>query len=591
MKFFWRLKKTDSEPQGSTETASADAATAAPTTATERDSSSAGALRTAEIGSRSTEPQQQQVAEEPASNVVTLQPVRLTERIAAAAMKTVTSLAAAEPVTLVTEALKPRSPGPLPGQESSYQYLVRALAANAGGHILVLGRPGTGRRTAVMETLERERANLSRPCDWVYLASGEGRRLEAFSLPHGQGRMLAREANAAVARVRSTYQRLAVSDDFRLGLEIIDEEYRQRATKSFDLLKRRAEDQNIALMKTPEGFVLAPMHDGKVVRNDVFRALPETMQHEVEAKIGELEIELKAFLERLPQDDNAQADRITAFHHDAALRAVKPHIDAVRVAFTECGAFLDALQAVLISGIVAGDHQAAAVGRLVNAHVLEAQTAADFSERAPLVFAHDTSLAGLCGEAGHDGAGQTVIKPGALMRANGGYLVLEAWRLAADQRGWAALVACLETGEIRPSGCGAVQVDALPFAGRVLLIADEHSLAQLLAIDAGLKRHFTHVVRFSSALPRSAMGVAEYAAFAASIAAAQGLRPISASASDALYRAALARDCDVAAVPLDAHALRALLVAADVEAEVENATHIRAVHIEEATRRVSELVI
>lgn len=594
MKFFWRLKRDEaSEPAPNPDKPVAETAAGAEAPAAEV--STAATSPDAKAEAVNAEPAAAEVIEvkdEPASNVVTLQPSRLTERIAAAALKTVNSLTSAEPVSLVTETLKARAPGPLPGQEPAYQHLSRALAAaNPQAHVLVAGRAGSGRRTAVLETLEHARARLPRPCDWVYLASGDGRRLEAFSLPHGQGAMLAREANAAVARIRANYERLAASDDFRLGLEIIDEESRQRAGKTLDLLKRRAEEQNIALVKTPEGFVLAPMHEGKVVRNDVFRALPETMQREVEIKITELEAELKAFLERLPAEDNAQSDRIAAFHRDAAVRVVKPHIDTIRVAFTDCGAILDGLHAVLVSGI-ANEAQASGgkISQVFEAQIMEAQTAADFSEKAPAIFAHEVSHAALYGEVGRDSAGRLILKPGALMHANGGYLVLEAWRLAADPRAWAALAAALEMGQIRPTGCGGSAADPLPFAGRVILIADEHALARLLAVDSGLRRYFPHIVRLPSSLPRSSMGVAEYASFAAGLAAAQGLRPIAATASDALYRAALSRDGDASTVPLDAHALRTLLLAADLEAEAEDSAHIRSNHIEEAARRGSDVV-
>jgi predicted ATP-dependent protease len=87
------------------------------------------------------------------------------------------------------------------------------------------------------------------------------------------------------------------------------------------------------------------------------------------------------------------------------------------------------------------------------------------------------------------------------------------------------------------------------------------------------------------------MTVAEYAGLAASIAAAEGLRPIASNASDALYRAALARDGDAEMLPLDAHALRALLLDADLEAASVDATHIRQVDVEAAARRAAELSV
>jgi predicted ATP-dependent protease len=87
------------------------------------------------------------------------------------------------------------------------------------------------------------------------------------------------------------------------------------------------------------------------------------------------------------------------------------------------------------------------------------------------------------------------------------------------------------------------------------------------------------------------MTVAEYAALAASIAEAEGLRPIAVNAADAIYRAALARDGDAEMLPLDLHALRALLLDAELEAAAVDAVHIRQVDVEAAARRAAELSI
>jgi predicted ATP-dependent protease len=468
--------------------------------------------------------------------------------------------------------------------------MLRVLSApQPNAHVLVTGRSGSGRRTAAQYCVSQARAQRSDACDWVYVTSHDGSQLEPHSLPRGQGAAFATEANAAAERARASHQRLMAGDDYRLGLEIIDEEYRQRANKMLDVLKRRAEEQNIALVKTPEGFVLAPMHDGKVVRNDVFRALPEGMQREVENKISGLETDLKAFLELLPEEDNAQSLRVEAFIRDAALRAIRPHTDALRVLFADAGNIIDAVQNALVAAACgqADTRSPAAVA----GQVLMAQASADVSAFAPAVFAQDTSPAGLCGEVGFDSTGRLKLKPGALMQANGGYVVVDAWRLAADSHGWAALARALELGHVYPLAPAGVDVGAIALSARIVLIADEHALTRLLSIDSGLRRFFRHIVRLPSTVPRGVMTVAEYAALAASIAEAEGLRSIAVNAADAIYRAALARDGDAELLPLDLHGLHALLLDADLEAAAAGASHIRQSDVEAAARRAAELSI
>jgi hypothetical protein len=539
------------------------------------------------------------------SNVVALQPARLSERIAAAAVKTVATLTASEPsaappaLASQADTLTPRAAGPLPGQEAAYDHLGRLLGnPNFSGNILVLGPAGSGRRTAVKTQLERHRGALPRPQDWLYIVSAaDGRRLRSFAMPHGQGAMLAREAKAAISKAKANHDRLIASDEFRLGLEIIDEEFRHKTGKTLDSLKRRAEEQNIALVKTPDGFVLAPMHEGKVVRNDVFRALPEQLQRDVEAKIAGLEGELKAFIDALPGDDTQQAERVASFNRDAAVRAVKPQLETVRLAFNECGDFIDELQASLIAVTAAssqlpagGDRTRIAAAGAPQVQVLAVQTAMDFSQPAPVVMAHDVTPAGLLGELGIDAAGQLALSPGAMAQANGGYLIVEAWRLAANPSAWCALSAGLATGELRPLARGGLlaDIDPLPFSGRLIVIADEVSFDKLLAIDPGARRHFPHVLRFRASVPRSAFDVAGYASFAARIAAQAGLRPIAANAADALYRAATSGAGAGDRLTLDTHALANLLMEADFEAAASQNPHISAQDVEAASKRAAE---
>lgn len=600
MKFFWRAKKdeatasesvesvADGAKPNEAETASASAMTSATSPAPANDDTKSQAA-----------PQEAPAADAVASNVVTLQPARLTERIAAAA-KTVVDFAQPEPLSpeaLAYETLTPRPAGPLPGQEAAYEHLARALAsAQVKSHIIVLGPAGSGRRTAARLEIERHRAVSPRPCDWIYVGpQGDGRRLKAFALPHGQGGLLVREARTAIARARTSHERLTASDEYRLGLEIIDEEFRQKAGKTLELLKRRAEDQNIALVKTPEGFVLAPMHEGKVVRSDVFRSLPESLQRDVEAKIAGLEGELKSFIDALPSEDTQQSERIVSFNRDTALRAVRPQMEPVRLAFNESRDLIDTLEGALVAAFAGTGvrREGGTAQPSLSTQVLAAQAAADFSETAPAVFAQDVSPEGLCGQLALDACGQLALARGSLMQANGGTLVIEAWRLAADPAGWQLLSSVLDTGEIRPRLAPglALEVDPLPLSARVVILADENALKRLLAVDPGARRYFPYIVRMPAMLPRAVFDAGAYAAFAASIAQEAGLRPIAATAADALYRAAIARDGTGAVLPLDTHALRALLQEADLDALAAGCAQIRTADVETAAKRASETLL
>ena len=84
---------------------------------------------------------------------------------------------------------------------------------------------------------------------------------------------------------------------------VIDEQFRSGQEEALEALNTKAQGQNIAILRTPTGFTMAPMHEGKVVKPEVFNALPESMRKDVETKIEALQKELASILERMPKAD------------------------------------------------------------------------------------------------------------------------------------------------------------------------------------------------------------------------------------------------------------------------------------------------
>ena len=172
------------------------------------------------------------------------------------------------------------------------------------------------------------------------------------------------------------------------------------------------------------------------------------------------------------------------------------------------------------------------------------------------------------------------------MRANGGFLVIEAWRLAAAPEGWAVLSAAIESGEIKPLSAPGIVVDTEPVKldVRVILLAEPQSLEKLAAIDPGLTKHFPLVARFDgTALCRDAEA-GDFSAFAATIANDNGFRPVAEAAAAAIYSDARRRAEKPDSVSLDFTALRTLLSEADQLASAGGSDIIRRADIEDASR-------
>ena len=213
------------------------------------------------------------------------------------------------------------------------------FGANIKSHdfnIFVLGPPASGKTTAVKAHLGPKAAEAPTPADWVYVYNFDNlNRPKALQLPHGRAKDLARGMVAALDELRSVLPALFESEDYQVRRRAIDEQFRSGQEEALEALNTRAQTQNIAILRTPTGFTMAPMHEGKVVKPEVFNALPETMRKEVEHKIEALQRDLEAILERMPKADKKRRADLSVLNEDVAKRAVDEALDDLMAAFSD----------------------------------------------------------------------------------------------------------------------------------------------------------------------------------------------------------------------------------------------------------------
>ena len=101
--------------------------------------------------------------------------------------------------------------------------------------------------------------------DWIYVVERHTpTRAKAFAIPHGKAAELVRDLRAAIDKATVAFERHTKSDEHRISLDLLEEEIRYLGDKAVDEVRRRAESQNIAVVKSLDGYVLAPMHEGRV---------------------------------------------------------------------------------------------------------------------------------------------------------------------------------------------------------------------------------------------------------------------------------------------------------------------------------------
>jgi lon-related putative ATP-dependent protease len=434
-------------------------------------------------------------------------------------------------------------------------------------NMFVLGPPASGKTTAVKAHLGPKAAAAAVPSDWVYVYNFENpNRPKALRLPAGRAKHLSKGMIAALDELRGVLPVRFESEDYQTRRRAIDEQFRSANEEALDALSKKAQAQNIALLRTPTGFAMAPMHEGKVVKPEVFNALPEAMRRDVENKIAALEKELAAILERLPTAEKRRRQQLSELNEEVATSAIRDALVELHASFSdvpEAAAYLEATGHDMVRNVglflATGEEENAIVRRptdsaqdprfrryLVNIMASNGEGAAPGGTMgAPVIEEINPTYGNMVGRVEHLAQMGTLvtdfllIKPGALHRANGGYLLVDARRLLLSPFAWEALKRAIKAREIRieqpteVSGLISTQTldpESIPLDIKVVLFGDRELYYLLSAYDPDFPRLFKVQADFDDTIARSSENDNAYARLIASVVKEHGLKPLDAAA-------------------------------------------------------------
>jgi len=489
----------------------------------------------------------------------------------------------------------------------------------AGFNLFVIGGTGVGMRDAVKAMLAEEARARPGPPDWVYVNNFmKPDRPVAIELPSGRAAGFKDAMHKLVEDLKSAAPAAFQSEDYQTRRGTIDETFQKKQFEAFTALREKAAKKSILLLRTPVGFAMAPAENGEVVPPDQFNTWPEEKRAETQAEIAALEEELERIVRQIPQWDKQRRDEVRALDRETAKYAVDHLIEEVRAAFADVprvAEHIEAVRADLIENVPIfataraeggeADPARAAAFERYEVNPLIAQNGAP---GAPLVEELHPTLGNLIGRIDYVSAHGVLvtnfllIKAGAIHRASGGYLLLDARALLMEPFSWTALKRTLKRGEIAIEDVGrflgltstvSLEPDPIPLEVKVVLIGDRLLYFLLFAYDPELAEHFKVLVDFEDEFARTPETEAVFARLAGSIAKRDGLR--------ALEREATARVVEHAArladhsgkLSLSVTNLRETLIEADFCAREAGRETIARADVERAlqarVRRASRL--
>jgi len=422
------------------------------------------------------------------------------------------------------------------GQERAKNAIEFGVGIRRDGYNLyVLGPAGAGKQTLLRQVIGRQAEATARPDDWCYVNNFDHpHRPRALRLPAGRGGALRDAMRKLVRELLAAIPAVFDSDEYRARTEQIDAEFSERHDKAFAALAEQASTQDVALLRTPTGFTLAPVTKGEVITPEAFAALTAEEQQKIEKAIASLQELLAQLLRDGQRWRKERRERIRALNREVASYAVGHEIEELRHDYADLPdvlAYFGAVEHDLVENI--DDFRRGSEPALVQMPLQIAEAQApnfrryevnlllDRSEPdgVPLVYEDLPTHPNLLGRVEHIAqlgaliTDFTLIKAGALHRANGGYLLLDVYKLLTQPFAWEGLKRALTTRRIRIESLGqmysfvstiSLEPEPIPLDVKVILFGERHWYYLLFALDPDFAELFKVAVDFDDEIARDA---------------------------------------------------------------------------------------
>ncbi|HSN84749.1 MAG TPA: ATP-binding protein [Polyangiales bacterium] len=438
-----------------------------------------------------------------------------------------------------------------------------ASISHEGYNLYVLGREGTGRHSFVQRFLEDKARGEKPASDWCYVNNfEESRKPRVIELRAGRGRELTEDMRQLIDDARGAIPAAFETEDYRTRREAIQNELQEEQEAAFEEVSSRAKERGIGIIQTPTGIAFAPMRDGETLGPEEFNELPKEEQERLVRETEEVGKELQSVMQQAPKRVREARRRIRELDREIALWAVGSLIEELTQKYADHDQVVDYLQQVredIVENIsifrsspeeqsqlqqlfggrgATPDGEASAATERYAVNLLVDHSGA---EGAPVEGERNPTYHQLLGRVEHISQMGTLvtnfqlIKAGALHKANGGYLVIDARKLLTQPFAYDGLKRALQSRELRIESLGqayslvstvSLEPEPIPLSVKVILVGERMLYYLLQAYDPEFSTLFKVAADFEDEVDRTDENTALYARLLATIARRESLKPL-----------------------------------------------------------------
>lgn len=449
------------------------------------------------------------------------------------------------------------------GQQRAMEAIELATGLDVPGfNLFVLGSPGSGRHSFIQQYLQGKASSEAVPADWCYVNDfSDQRKPRAIALPPGQGRRLRDDMARLIKEASAALPAAFDSEDYHSRRQRIEQQATQEQQDAFAEVQGLAQEHGLSIVQTATGFTFVPLRSGKEITAEEYARLPEEEKRRLQRDTEEVGQQLTRMLQAIPRRVRQVRQRLHQLDHEVALFAVGGLIDELLqgyAALPKVVGFLKDVHQDMAEHVELFLQEANSEGGILRElmmgkrgldqeSALERRYAVnllvDHSETtgAPVILEDQPTHPFLVGQIEHVAAfgvvttDFTLIRAGALHRANGGYLIIDVHKLLAQPLAYEALKRALKSRAIdiksmtqAYSLLDIVSLEPEPIAlnVKVVLIGERLFYYLLQTYDPEFLEHFKVAADFEDEMERSGDNMQLLARLLASVARREKFKPL-----------------------------------------------------------------
>ena len=432
-----------------------------------------------------------------------------------------------------TDELEPTSTGI--GQERGIKALEFGLNVDINGYnVYVEGPYGVGKTSYVKNYLSVISKKKKVPNDWCYVYNFDNpNEPVAISLPAGQGKEFKSTMDSFINEIKTDIKNTFNNEDFEKEKNLIKQEYETKRTLLLEKLNQTSAEYGFTVKSSQNGIYMMPILNGKTIAEDEFNKLDDAVKKDFEEKSTIVQQHIMTAISEIKSIERESDKRIEEWQSNVALLTINGHINLIKSKYKrnkKINNFLESIKKDILKNInLFTADEKAIEGKLQGPQAAHPEVYKPWLnyrvnlfidnsnlEGAPFVADTNYSYHNIFGKLEYENyygtlkTDFTMLKPGLLHIANGGYLVFQANDLLTNSLCYDALKKVLRSKTLGIENAAdprssmvmiSLKPEPIPLDLKVILIGDENIYQTLLAMDPDFRKLFKIKVEFADEAP------------------------------------------------------------------------------------------